>query len=232
LQIDIPSLNRTISVTQTQLLKLRRELAKSTTNAQSGQLREQIKIREEYIQNMSKFRIVAPAIVLEDSLTIQEGKQEARILFLGVGHTDGDVVLFLPAQKICFIGDLLFNKAIPNVQDANIREWMKTLAEVLRLDADKFIPGHGPIAGKKDVEDFLHYFEELKMMVQVSVDCGDSLEQATKEIQAPAKYGSYLFQNFFPSNVQKMFAELKAQQPAPMTLEDPAKAEPKQPLKR
>jgi cyclase len=231
LQIDLPSLNRTLSVTQAQLHKLRQELAKPGNASQSGPLREQIKVREDYLQTISKLRILAPTVILDDSLTIQDGKQEARILYLGVGHTDGDVVLFLPAQRIAFVGDLLFNKAIPNVQDANILEWMKTLAEVLKLDAGKFVPGHGPIAGKKDVEDFLHYFEELKMMVQASVDRGDSLEQAMKEIQAPAKYASYRFQNFFPSNIQKMFAELKALQQAPAPPEEPPKVEPKPPSK-
>jgi cyclase len=232
LQNDIPSLNRTLSVTQAQLRKLRQELAKTGNAAQSGPLREQIKVREDYLQNSAKLRILPPTVVLDDSLTIREGKQEARILYLGVGHTDGDVVLFLPAQKIAFVGDLLFNKAIPNVQDANILEWMKTLAEVLKLDAGKFVPGHGPIAGKKDVEDFLGYFEELKIIVQAAVDRGDTLEQATKEIQVPAKYASYKFQNFFPSNIQKIFAELKALQPAPEPPGEPAKVDPKQPLKQ
>jgi hypothetical protein len=35
------------------------------------------------------------------------------------------------------------------------------------------------------------------------------MEQATQGIQIPAKYAGYRFQNFFPSNIQKMFAELK-----------------------
>ena len=231
LQIDLPSLNRTMSITQTQLRKLRQEMAKSADPSQSGPLREQIKAREDYAQTMSKLKLMAPFMVLDDGLIIRDGKQEARILFLGAGHTDGDIVCFLPAHKIAFVGDLLFNRAIPNVQDANILEWMKTLREIMKLDAEKFVPGHGPIGTKKDVEELLRYFEELKAMVQTAVDRGDSLEQATKEIQVPAKYDSYQFQNFFPSNVQKMFSEIKASQQELGPVEEPSKPNPKETAK-
>ena len=44
------------------------------------------------------------------------------------------------------------------------------------------------------------------------MDRGDTIEQATRDLQVPEKYSSYLFQNLFPSNVQKMYAELKALQ--------------------
>jgi len=38
----------------------------------------------------------------------------------------------------------------------------ENLAEVLKLKAEKFVPGHGPVGTKKEVEAFLGYFEELR----------------------------------------------------------------------
>jgi cyclase len=224
LQMDLPSLNRTMGITQSQLERLRREAGKETNSGQVQRLREQIKTREAYIQTMSRLKIIAPTIALDDSLKIQDGMREVRILFLGKGHTDGDVVAFLPASKIVFVGDLFFNEAIPNVQDASILAWMKTLEEVLKLEADKFVPGHGAVGDKKDVRKFLGYFQDLQSLVQESVDRGDSLEQATRDIAVPDKYTGYRFQNFFPSNVQKMYAELKVlQAPAPVPAKPAAK---------
>jgi cyclase len=232
LQIDIPSLNRTLSITQSQLQKLRQEMAKTVDKSQLSRFHEQIKARADYVQTMSNLKVIPPVVVLDDSLTIQEGKQESRILFLGTGHTDGDVVLFLPEQKIAFTGDLFFNKAIPNVQDANILEWMKTLGEVVKLNADKFIPGHGPIGSRNDVEEFLHYFEALKGLVQAAMDRGAGLEETTREIQVPEKYSSYQFQNFFPSNVQKMFSEIKVLQTESEPVIEPSKTDPKKSAKQ
>jgi cyclase len=212
LESDLPSLNRTVAVAQSQLEKLRREIAKEKDSAQVQRLREQIKTREAYVQTMSRLTINAPYVTLDDAIRIQDGKQEVRILCLGKGHTDGDVVVYLPAPKIAFVGDLFFNEAIPNVQDATILSWMKTLAEVLKLDADQFVPGHGAIGSRKDVQNFLAYLETLQSLVKTAVERGDSVEQATRDIVLPSKYAAYRFQNFFPSNVQKMYAELKALQ--------------------
>jgi cyclase len=212
LEGDLPSLNRAVHTSRSQLEQLRKDLARETDAGQIKRVRDQIKSREEYLQSMSRLRIAAPFVTLDDSLKIQDGNQEVRILYLGKGHTDGDVVVFLPAQKIVFAGDLFFNEAIPNVQDASVLPWMKTLEELLKLDAEKFVPGHGTIGSRKDVEKFLAYFQDLQLAVKESVERGDSMDQATRDITIPSKLSSYKFQNFFASNVQKMFAELKALQ--------------------
>lgn len=231
MQVDIPSRDRTLSIAENQLRMLRQESKKNIDASSAARLQEQIKTREEYMQAISKLKIIAPSVIVDDTLTIRDGQKEARILYLGVGHTDGDIVLLLPELKIAFVGDLFFNKAIPNAQDGSILEWMNTLKEVAGLNAEKFVPGHGPIGTKKDVENFLAYFEELKRIVQAALDRGDSLEQATQQIQVPDKYSSYQFQNLFPANIQKMYVELKAQQPRIPSAE-PSLAGPEKPARQ
>jgi hypothetical protein len=82
------------------------------------------------------------------------------------------------------------------------------------------------------VEAFYRYFDELRSVVEPAVDRGDSLEQAARELQVPEKYSSYQFQNFFPSNVQKMYSEIKALRLVPTPAEDASKTGPKQPLRQ
>jgi cyclase len=147
-------------------------------------------------------------------LSILDSGREVDLLYLGPGHTDGDVVLYLPEEKVAFLGDLFFGEALPNVEDAHMLDWIKTLREAAKLDAKSFIPGHGQVGGKSDVEDFIAYLEDLKAMVAPGVARGDTLEQVIHDLRLPAKYASYSFQNFFPANVQKMYTELKAIQPA------------------
>jgi glyoxylase-like metal-dependent hydrolase (beta-lactamase superfamily II) len=231
LQVDLPSLNRTTQTAQTQINKLRQAMKSETDAGRLQTIRDQIKSREDYLTTMARLKITAPTVSLEDTLTIRENALEARILFLGAGHTDGDVVLYLPSKKIVFAGDLFFNGAIPNVQDASVLEWLKTLDKLLKLDAEKYLPGHGAVASKKEVELFKGYLEDLRLMVQAAVDRGDSLEQATREIQLPAKYDSYQFRNLFPANVQKMYSELKELQSAASSASEPAKREPMRPVK-
>ena len=226
LEVDLPSMKRTLAIAQRQVQAMRRDLDGETDPAGARKLREQIKAREDYVVAMSRLKITPPQLTTGDGLKIVDGKQEVRLLFLGKGHTDGDLMLYLPAQRIAFVGDLFFNEAIPNVQDASMLEWIKTLEAILKLDADQFVPGHGPVGSRKDVEKFLAYFQDLQSLVQSAVDRGDSIEQATRDIVAPVKYSSYQFQNFFPANVQKMYAELKALQLSKAPQKPPAKSVP------
>ncbi len=212
LQNDLPSLERTIGIAQKQLERLNQSIKKEKNSSRVQILQGQIKPRKDYLQTMSRLHIREPVIALEDSLIIRDGEQEVLLVYLGVGHTNGDIVMLLPSLKIAFVGDLLFNRAIPNVQDGNILQWMQTLENVLKLDVETFVPGHGAVGSKKDVEAFLNYFQELKSLVQQAIDRGDSIEQATRDIHVPEKYSSCQFQNLFPVNVQKMYTELKALQ--------------------
>jgi glyoxylase-like metal-dependent hydrolase (beta-lactamase superfamily II) len=212
LENDLPSLNRTIGITQKQLERLRADVKAAKSTRQAERLRDQIRARENYLQNMSQLKITAPLVTLENSLAVQEGSSEILIRYLGSGDTEGACILWLPFRKIAFVGDLVFVRAIPNVQNAEILQWMETLKEVLALDAETYVPGHGEIGSKSDVQAFLDYLLALKSMVQTAIDRGDTMEQATRDIRVPEEFSSYMFQNFFPSNVQKMYTEIKALQ--------------------
>lgn len=170
-------------------------------------------------------------MTIDERLSIVDGKREVELRYVGIGHTDGDIILYLPAEKIAFVGDLFFNAALPNSQDANLLEWMKTLDEILKLDAEKFVPGHGPVGTKKDVREFLSYLEELKSLVEPAVTRGDSMEQLMRDAQVPARFASYNFQNFFPANVQEMYVELRALQQTSSPASPPVDAKQNEPEK-
>jgi len=126
LENDLPSLNRTIGITQRQLERLRDDAKRAQNARRAEQFRTQIRARENYLQNMSQLKITAPFVTLDDSLVIQEGPSEVHIRFLGAGDTEGACILWLPFRKIAFVGDLVFVRAIPNVQNADILQWMET----------------------------------------------------------------------------------------------------------
>jgi len=212
LQNDIPSVNRILAIVQKQLEDLRADMEKEEDSTRLERFRAQIEAREKYLRTMSQQHILAPHATVDDELTIVDGSREIRIRYLGKGHTDSDIVVFLPSKKIAFLGGLFFNKSLPNVEDGFILHWMETLEKILELDAEIFVPGHGPVGCKKDVESFLRYFKDLEALVKPAVERGDNLELAMEEIRMPDKYSAYWFQNFFPSNIQKMYRELREQQ--------------------
>lgn len=67
-------------------------------------------------------------------------------------HTEGDMMVYLPDDKILVAGDILVNEITPNFMDGNVAEWIATLEEVKSLDAETIIPGHGPLMEMADAE--------------------------------------------------------------------------------
>jgi cyclase len=222
LEKDLPSLERTIDVTTSQLEKMREELARLRDPERVESERQQIRNRQEYLDTLKALHIVPPLIVFDKYLAIREGDDEARVLTVGSGgHTSSDAVMFLPDQKVVFCGGLFFNTAIPNVQDANILHWMDALQRILELDAAVYIPGHGPPGRRQDVLRFLEYFHDLQGLVGTYIAGGRSLEEAMMEIRLPEKYSGYRFKNLFPSNVQRMYEELKEELLMSIPIEGP-----------
>jgi glyoxylase-like metal-dependent hydrolase (beta-lactamase superfamily II) len=84
---------------------------------------------------------------------------------VGPAHTPEDVVVFLPAERVLFAGDLVFRGRIPFVGQADSGNWIKALNTVLTLDAEVVVPGHGPMSTsvRADMEmtrDYLAYLRE------------------------------------------------------------------------
>jgi glyoxylase-like metal-dependent hydrolase (beta-lactamase superfamily II) len=84
---------------------------------------------------------------------------------VGPAHTPEDMVVFLPAEKVLFAGDLVFRGRVPFVGQADSRHWITALDTALAFDARVVVPGHGPMSAsvREDMEltrDYLGYLRE------------------------------------------------------------------------
>lgn len=66
-------------------------------------------------------------------------------------HTPGDLMVYLPEDRVLLGGDILVNGITPNFRDGDVSNWIATLEEVLALDVDTIVPGHGPLMDLKQV---------------------------------------------------------------------------------
>jgi glyoxylase-like metal-dependent hydrolase (beta-lactamase superfamily II) len=84
-----------------------------------------------------------PTMVFERELTLHLGTLEVKLMHLGAGHTKGDTIAWIPAQKICFSGDLVEYNAGVYTGDAQLEEWPATLDALAALKPEKLVPGRG-----------------------------------------------------------------------------------------
>lgn len=66
-------------------------------------------------------------------------------------HTVGDMIVYLPDDKVLIGGDILVNRTIPVMRDAMVKNWVGTLEQVQTFDASTIVPGHGPLMKQADV---------------------------------------------------------------------------------
>ena len=103
----------------------------------------------------------APTLALREAVTLYRGGREIQLLHLGRGHTAGDVVVYLPAEKALVSGDLL-TAGLPYMGDSFIPEWVAALDEVAALDVEVILPGHGAAHSEVGrVHDLQLYFIDL-----------------------------------------------------------------------
>lgn len=66
------------------------------------------------------------------------------VLWVPAGsHTAGDLMIYLPEDRVLVAGDILVNGVVPTMQDGVVKNWISVLVELEKLDADVYIPGHG-----------------------------------------------------------------------------------------
>jgi glyoxylase-like metal-dependent hydrolase (beta-lactamase superfamily II) len=95
-------------------------------------------------QQQKASKLSYPDITFEDKLTIWSGDREIRLLHLGLSNTAGDVILYLPREKIIATGDIDVAPT-PYGFGSYPGEWAKSLRELKLLDHVALIPGHGEI---------------------------------------------------------------------------------------
>ncbi len=108
-------------------------------------------------QDMKGTKLAYPTLTFSDRLTLDLVNNKIEVLFIGPSHTTGSVMVFVPQEKVLFCGDILFNDYHPFLGEANIEGWIKVLDEIMAMDVDKIIPGHGPVSSKKDLADLKNY---------------------------------------------------------------------------
>ena len=131
------------------------------------------------------------------------------VLFTLPGHTGGDVLAFVPDANVLFMGDMGWRKTLPNLVDATVTDWIKSLDSILaQYPSAKFVPGHGEVANASDIKEFRDYLEDLRSRVQKAISDGQTVDQAKQNLKLPERYQAFAFQNFAVPNVEDMYKEL------------------------
>ena len=105
----------------------------------------------ELASDLNEVVIDPPDRTFEDDATVEVGGRKVSLRYLGLGHTDHDIVISVPGTDVLFAGDLLENGAVPYYGDAYPIDWAATavrLASLVDPERGVVVPGHGDHAGR------------------------------------------------------------------------------------
>ena len=88
-------------------------------------------------------RLVAADEWIDGPRELVLGGMRLQMVPAGPAHTPEDMVVYLPAEKVLFAGDLVFRNRVPFVGQADSRHWIAALDQLLKFDAQVIVPGHG-----------------------------------------------------------------------------------------
>ncbi|NTV13721.1 MAG: MBL fold metallo-hydrolase [Desulfobulbaceae bacterium] len=127
--------------------------------------------------------IVYPTISFSDRMQINLGDVTVELLRLAPSHTAGSLVVYVPAQKLLFAGDILFTDFHPFLADSDIPGWVATIEALLALDGERIIPGHGPLSSKKDLQEMKEYLLGFDHTARELAGKGQNAEAIAAELQ-------------------------------------------------
>ena len=125
-----------------------------------------------------------PRLIYSDETSVFLGGVEVRVFYMGRGHTNGDSVVFFPDLKTVHGGDLLHGIA-PFIDYANggsSRGWVGTVNNILSLDFDTAIPGHGDIMDRRGVLNFRNQMEAVRQRMMTLIRGGLNAVDAPSRI--------------------------------------------------
>ena len=162
-----------------------------------------------------------PTRTFEGELEVTVGNKIVHLKQVGPAHTAGDILAYVPADKLIFTGDILFIEGHPILWAGPVQNWIDACDYMLALDVETIVPGHGPITGKNGVRAMRGYLVYVRDEAKKRFDAGMPVVEAALDISL-TDYDSWgeaerivvnvatLYKEFTndptPNNVSELFA--------------------------
>ncbi|MFK7918492.1 MAG: MBL fold metallo-hydrolase [Ilumatobacter sp.] len=121
-------------------------------------------------------------IGFHDHHELDAGGRRVELLEVGPAHTSGDVLAWLPEERVLFAGDILFIEGTPIMWAGPVSGWVAALDTIIDFDPVAIVPGHGPLTDLDGVRALRGYFELVDRLTTERHAGGMSLTDAIRDI--------------------------------------------------
>ena len=182
-----------------EIAQIKADLTAAGGGERRAQLADDLKQAEAYQAEVKALKPALPTMAFDRTMKLYRRDREIHLLYLGRAHTEGDVFVYLPKEKVVITGDAVIGWT-PFMGDGYPEDWAATLDRLAELDFTHMIMGHGEVAGRDWLRTFRGYVHDMVEAVRTEVMLGATLEEAQRRVpealaptyeKAFSAYGDY-----------------------------------------
>lgn len=143
-----------------------------------SRMRDNITSEENIESDMSAL----PIITFSEEMKMNYNDEVITLIHVHNAHTDGDSFVYFPFKNVIHMGDCFFHKRYPYI-DLRSGGSVSGVIEAVKIalfmidEETVIIPGHGPLASRRDLETYLTFLNTLNDRITAEIEVGKSLEE-------------------------------------------------------
>ena len=198
-----------------EIARLEADLAAASAPGERQRLAADVRLAKAYLVEVRALEPALPTIAFEQTMKLYRRDREIHLLHLGRAHTEGDVFVYLPKEKIVITGDAMIGWT-PYMGDGYPEDWAGTLDRLAQLDFTHIIMGHGEVASRDWLRTFRSYVHDMVEAVRHEVAAGATLDEVKPRVTAKlaptyekpfSRYGEYRpWRAGLLANIERTFA--------------------------
>ncbi|WP_391121067.1 MBL fold metallo-hydrolase [Psychrobacillus sp. L3] len=202
-QNTIHDVQKEIEETKQYLHILSNQIEKTEDNIIKISLLNQYEEMSKVLEDLPHLKTVLPSVIFEKHLVIQGSKRTVELHCLGGGHSPSDTFLYLPDDKIAFMGDIITEDL--HLPIYNPKEFLTILENVKQLDMKTVVPGHGEVGTLAFGEILINYLSFLIKKVMDAQQNNISMSDFISEFMMPSEYANWKGVNGITRNLTTVY---------------------------
>ena len=119
------------------------------------------------------------------------GGRRLELIEVGPAHTAGDLIVSVPDVGVVFAADVLFVGVTPVMWHGPVENWIAALDTLLGLEAEVYVPGHGPLAGREEVVAMRDYWSWVDAAVAEHHAKGRSARETSRRMIRDGEFARF-----------------------------------------